>query len=201
MALLEYFAYEDAEPRKEEIQNYRILARISFRQYIYNKVGYVYQTEKLNQWKYFLDRVDLNFDKVPNGFFSVFREMNGLIVTLIRGSVIVNDKTIPDLSVGINWGKYWKEKKLNSKYGERTPYEHNYPEYYPQSDSNPQPAWAYPDKSLPEFRNWFSFEYIYKKFPKYLIEKVKRQKISQKQHLNILEAVKPKQIEHDKKEK
>lgn len=60
---------------------------------------------------------------------------------------------------------------MEVKYGERIPYDHNYPEYYPQSDSNPQPANAYPDEALPEFRSWFRQVYLPTKFPVYILQK------------------------------
>ena len=69
MALLEYFAFEDPNPRKGALENYRILAKGGFRAYIYLKTGYTPDTKHLNEWKYFLDRVDLLQNKVPQGYF------------------------------------------------------------------------------------------------------------------------------------
>ena len=40
-------------------------------------------------------------------------------------------------------------------YGERVKFDHNYPSYFPQSASNPQEAWCYPEAALGEFRCWF----------------------------------------------
>lgn len=198
MAILEYFAFEDEEPRKEALQNHRLLTRVSFRQYIYQKVGYT-DTRITDKWKYFLDKVDINFDKVPEGFFSIFKEISGLIVSLIRSGVVINDKSVPDISVGQCWAKYWKDNNLDAKYGARQKYEHNYPDYYPQAKSNPQEAYIYPDAALPEFRKWFNREYIENKFPVYLLIKTKQQLISQEDQKKILVAISdriPKQIEN-----
>ena len=191
MALLEYFAFEDSNQREEAKQNFRILARVSFRQYIYRQVGYVPQTKILNDWRYFLDRVDLNYENVPPGYFSIFREMSGLTVSLIRSGLIVNDKTIPDVSVGISWGKFWEQQGLDSKIGERIKYIHNYPSYYPQSFSNPQQPWAYPDKALALFRAWFKEEYIVTKFPKYLLKKVEQGVLPAESQQQIVRALLP----------
>ena len=100
-----------------------------------------------------------------------------MIVTLIRKDIIVSDKIIPDISVGIHWAKYWKSCDLSQEYGSRLDYEHNYPEYYPQSKSNPQPAKAYPNKSLHVFRAWFEETYLITKFPKYILNQSKKGKI------------------------
>lgn len=191
MALLEYFAFEDSSPRPDAQQNFRILARVSFRQYIYTQVGYAPQTKLLNDWKYFLDRVDLNYENVPNGYFSIFREISGLTVSLIRAGLIVNDKTIPDISVGISWGKYWEKNNLTERYGDRIKYTHNYPNYYPQSFSNPQQPWAYPDEALAEFRAWFKNEYLSQKFPKYLLAKVEQKALPVGTDTQIVQALLP----------
>ena len=50
---------------------------------------------------------------------------------------------------------------------------HQYPSYYPQAASNPQPVWAYPDSSLPEFRQWFKDDYLPTKYPQYILGKWK----------------------------
>lgn len=64
---------------------------------IYNSTGYIQQTARLNEWKYFLDRVDINYDTVPVNYFSIFKEMAGLTVSLIKNKVIIDDRTIPEI--------------------------------------------------------------------------------------------------------
>jgi hypothetical protein len=192
MALLEYFAFE--EKRDDALNNYRLLARSSFRTYIYNLVGYTQETKVLENWKYFLDRVDMNFDVVPLGYFSMFKEISNLTVSLIKGGIIIDDHTIPDGSVGICWGKYWEDNGLSQEYGERIKYEHNFPDYFPQALSNPQKVWCYPNEALALFRKWFQAEYVFSKFPDYLLRKVKQLNITHEQKNKILEAVRPKEI-------
>lgn len=195
MALLEHYAF-DAENKIEIAQNsYRILSKAGFRAFIYQSTGYKPQTERLDSWRHFHDRVDLNFESVPFGYYSIFREISGMIVTLIRAQVIVNDKVIPDLSVGMVWGKYWRGNNLSEKYGERVKYDHNYPDYYPQSLSSPQEAWAYPDSSLADFRAWFRKEYITNKFPKYILGQAGKGKLPENIAQDAIEVLKPKELE------
>jgi hypothetical protein len=76
--------------------------------------------------------------------------------------------------VGKAWGAYWAEKDLASLFGERVKHDHNYPDYFPQAASNPQPMWIYPVQALGEFRLWLYREYVPARFPKYLDAKVKK---------------------------
>lgn len=124
-------------------------------------------------------------DKAPNGHFIVFKEVSGLIIDLIDSGLSVNDKMIPDASVGIHWGKYWSDNGLDEQFGKRTKFEHRYPEYYPQSASNPQDAWSYPDDALPSFRNWFQTIYLPTKFPAYILRKARELKGGKQEALAI----------------
>ncbi|BBN60288.1 hypothetical protein [Hydrogenovibrio marinus] len=167
MAILEFYAFESRTPNPVAIENYRRFAAFGLRKFIYEALEYT----PSDKWKYHHDRVSLLKDSSPLGYFTVFNEITGLIVDLITANLTVNDKTVPDISVGLAWGKYWKENNLASKYGERMPYEHNYPDYYPQATSNPQTPNAYPDQALPEFRAWFKQIYLRTKFPAYILKK------------------------------
>ncbi len=60
----------------------------------------------------------------------------------------------------LSWGKHWKDHGFDEKYGERTKWVHNYPDIFPQSASNPQNAWCYPDRAFAEFRRWFCEDYV-----------------------------------------
>lgn len=189
MAILEYYAFETKEPKERAKKNFRLLARNSFREFIYQAVGYNPEERELNRWKYFLDRIDANYDNPPSGYFSIFQEMVKYTHFLIKNRFTVNDKTIPDLSVGKSWGTYWTENNLKDQYGERVSYMHNYPSYYPQSFSNPQYPWAYPNDALPEFRKWLENTYFVSKFPNYLKEKAKKEQISVQTKEKILMAL------------
>lgn len=170
MAILEYYAFESKNINNATaIDNYRRLAAHGLQSFIYQSLDYTPQ----DKWKYHNDRVSLLQNTAPLGHFIIFNEINGLIVDLITNNLTVNHKTIPDISVGRTWSDYWTDNQLASKYGDRIKYEHNYPTYYPQSDSNPQKPWAYPDSSLPEFRKWFRSEYLPTRFPKYILTKAK----------------------------
>lgn len=195
MALLEHYAF-DAENKSEIAQNsFRVLSRAGFRVFVYESTGYQPQREQIDSWRHFHDRVDLILNKVPAGYYCVFQEISGMIVSLIRNDVIVDDKMIPDISVGQHWAKHWKANALNEEFGDRIDYEHNYPEYYDQAKSNPQPAKAYPDESLHIFRRWFSETYLTSKFPEYMLRKTKQGKIGKSHADGLIEIFKPKQIE------
>lgn len=128
-------------------------------------------------WKQFHDRVSLSYHTVPDGYFSVFKELADITVKLIRAGANLGANFIPDISVRIHWGKHWTAGNLDVVYGARIKYDHNYPDYFPQSLSNPQPAYCYPDEALAEFRDWIRKEYVTKKMPEYLLGKVKQGQI------------------------
>lgn len=177
LALLEYYAFVAKDRRDEAINAFRTLARTTFRTFIYQATGYLPSQKMLDGWRHFHDRVDMTLDAVPVGYFSVFREIASMIVPMIRSGIMVSDKVVPDISVGKCWSSHWEKNELNAKHGERIKYEHAYPLYYPQSKSNPQPAYAYPDSALGEFRSWLRQNYIVNKFPNYLIGQSDKGKI------------------------
>lgn len=167
MAMVEYFAFEAQRTNETAITNFRNLARYGLQKFIYDALGYVPE----DPWKLFNARVSLLKDSVPVGYFSVFKESTGLVVDLINAGLPVNQHTVPDGSVGTTWGPHWTKNNLSDKYGERIEYLHYYPAEYPQSASNPQKAWAYPDAALAEFRQWFHVTYLRTKYPAYILRK------------------------------
>lgn len=174
MAILEYYAFISKEPRNEAVMAFRLLARESFRLLVYKAVGYAPEQRLLDSWKHFHDRVDLTVKGTPQGYFGVFREIAMMIVPMIRNGVMVSDKVVPDISVGRYWSDYWKTNNLDEKYGARCKYDHEYPDYYDQAKSNPQPSFAYPDAALGEFRAWLFKHYIVNNLPTYLIGQAKK---------------------------
>lgn len=56
----------------------------------------------------------------------------------------------------------------------RQRYNHEYPLNYPQSKSNPQPAFCYPEEALGAFRAWLHATYIRSKFPAYMLSQTKK---------------------------
>lgn len=180
LALLEYYAFICEEKRPEAIKAFRALARKSFRDFIYAATKYSPEQRKIESWKNYHDRVDMTAMAVPEGYFGIFHEIATMIVPMINSGVFISDKVIPDISVARVWSSYWKDNNLATIYGERTHYDHSYPDYYPQSKSNPQSSYAYPEESLGSFRKWLREHYITSKFPKYIISKVKDLSISSK---------------------
>ncbi|WP_042776644.1 hypothetical protein [Sinorhizobium fredii] len=173
MAVLEYYAFEANSTAKDHALNsYRVLAGAGFSAFIYQQVGYNPQPSANLAWQKFHDRVSLSYNTVPAGFFSVFKEIADLMVTLIREGADLGNKFIPDISVGMHWGKFWTGNNLDAVYGMRMKYEHNYPDYFPQAMSNPQSPFCYPDDALGEFRKWVRTTYLPKHLPAYIAKKV-----------------------------
>lgn len=194
LAILEFYAFVTDSPRPEAINAFRSLARTSFRAFIYGAVGYTPEQKILESWKHYHDRVDMLTSSVPNGFFSVFREISEMIVPMIRQGVMISDKVIPDISVGKAWSEYWKANNLEEIHGQRIKYDHDYPLYYPQAKSNPQPSFAYPDSCLGEFRRWLRENYIVNKFPSYLVGQVRKGTLTEGTFHKAVEAFGKKQL-------
>jgi hypothetical protein len=194
MAVLEYYAFEAKTSNDKAAQSYRILARKGFQHFIYAQVGYNPSGAPSIAWQQFHDRVSLVYHSVPDGYFSIFKEVADIIVTMIRSGAQIGKDFIPDISVGMAWAKYWKAESLDIVHGERIQYAHNYPDYFPQALSNPQPAYCYPDDALGEFRKWVREEYLAKKFGAYLNTKVAQKQIGASEALAAIEAFKPKAI-------
>jgi len=166
-AVIEYFAFEAQVTNETALASFRNLARFGLQSFIYEALGYSLP----DKWKYHHDRISLVQNAAPDGYFIIFNEVSGLIVDLITADLPVNDKTIPDISVGKCWGDFWTTNGLDEAYGVRITYEHNYPPYYPQSAKNPLPAKAYPNEALAEFRRWFRHDYLVTRFPRYILTK------------------------------
>lgn len=167
MAIVEYFAFEAQRTNDTAIKNFRSLARFGLQQFIYEALGY----HPEDKWLLFNARVSLLKDSVPAGYFSIFKETSGLVVDLINAGLTVNEHTMPDGSVGGVWGRYWTANEYDLRFGERIHYPHYFPSEYPQSGSNPQPAWAYPNESWAEFQRWFRATYLPTKYPAYILKK------------------------------
>ncbi|OYQ90449.1 hypothetical protein B9T10_03765 [Wohlfahrtiimonas chitiniclastica] len=174
MAILEYYAFESSDPKPQALKAYRNLAKLGLAQLVYSATGYNPEQSIINSWKHFHDRVDLTLNAVEHGYFSIFNEIASMIVPMIRNGIMISDKVVPDISVGQAWGRFWLDNDMDSQYGVRKRYSHEYPLYYPQSKSNPQMAYCYPNEALGMFRNWFESTYITSKLPKYLSGQVKK---------------------------
>ncbi len=194
MAILEYYAFEARTGNDQAAKSYRTLARKGFKDFIYAQVGYNPTGDANRAWTQFHDRVSLSYHTVPDGYFSVFKELADLTVTLIRSGADLGPNFVPDISVGLAWSRHWTSNNLDAVYGARMKYDHNYPNYFPQAASNPQSPYCYPDEALAEFRDWIKKEYIAKKMPVYLLGKVKDGQIPSLAADAALAALTPKQI-------
>jgi hypothetical protein len=67
----------------------------------------------------------------------------GLSAALGQAGLQIDASFVPDISVSQHWSKHWLQDNFDEKYGERVKWDHNYPEYFSQSLSNPQGAWCY----------------------------------------------------------
>lgn len=190
MAFLEYFAFEAQRTNETAVKNYRNLARFGLEQFIFKALDY----QPADPWALHNSRLSLLNDTVPPGYFSVFRESTGFIGDLISSGLSVNQHTIPDASVGTTWGPHWTKNGLTSSFGERIQYDHYYPPEFPQSASNPQQAWAYPEAALPEFRKWFREIYLPTKYPNYILKKASILPGGREEAKKLSEIYQPKQI-------
>ncbi|MHC4884593.1 MAG: hypothetical protein ACYTGH_05855 [Planctomycetota bacterium] len=152
---------------------------------------------EIDSWEQFHDRLDLTKDSTPDGYFCIVQEAAPLMIPLIRSNLPISSNTVPDISIGIAWGKYWQDQNLEAVHGERVDYLHHYPDYYPQSWSNPQHAKAYPDTALHIFRKWIREIYLPNHLPKYLEGKVRRNQISKTLASNVIGSIVPKRNENE----
>jgi len=194
LALLEYYAFLADEKRQEAVNAFRALARMTFRGFIYAAVGYAPSRKYVDSWTHFHDRLDITKDAAPKGYFIVFQEIASMIIPMINADIMISDKVVPDISVGMSWAGHWDKGKLEEKYGPSIRCEHEYPDYYPQAKSNPQTPRAYPNASLGEFREWLQDNYIANQFPRYLIRQVKMGKLSRGTVEKAIETFAPKAI-------
>lgn len=161
MAILEYYAFEAGRYCTEQAKdNYRLLARKSFRDFIYEKCGYSPENAVQDSWKPFHDRLSATYNSVPSGYFSVFHQSAELFIGLGREGIHTDAGFLPDISIGIRWGKHWETIKGDDVFGKRIKYPHNYPSNYPQALSNPQEPWAYPEEAMGKFNKWLRENYV-----------------------------------------
>jgi len=179
LAVLEYYAFDAGSAvREQALKSYRVLAGKALHDYIYTNVGYDPNHNVPAAWQQFHARVSLNYNSVPTGYFGIFKEIADMIVTLGEAGLHIDSSFVPDISVGNTWGRHWADNNHDGRYGTRVRWEHYYPEVFPQSKSNPQDAWCYPEAALPEFRRWFREQYVGEgKFSKYINGKIKTKEL------------------------
>jgi hypothetical protein len=174
LAVLEYYAFDAGVNVQEQArQNFRLLAGSKLRDMIYQQVGY--DPTGADRFKPWHNRIALNYQSAPKGYFHVFNEAHTIIYELIVAGADVGPKTVVDISIGQHWSKYWEANGLEAKFGAREKYPHRYPDDHPQAKSNPQESWCYPLSALGSYREWIQDEYLEGgKFATYLDGKVKQ---------------------------
>lgn len=195
LAVLEYYAFDaGANCQPEARDNYRLLAGSKLRDLIYSQVGYDPsggQTEALRKWH---ERIELNHQSAPQGYFSIFNEAHTVMYELIMAGAPIGAKMVPDISIGQYWARHWDENDLGDRFGDRRKFPHRYPSDHPQAKSNPQIANCYPLDALGEYRRWLQESYLAGgKFAGYL--KGKKKEIPPSVAQLAIERLTPKQIE------
>jgi len=198
MVILEYYAYETEERyrKKEAKRNYRLMGNKSFKDFVYQMVGY----KPINadavaaaSWKNLEQRLILN--SIPEGYFSVLEESYNLEIKLIRGGLSLDQHTIPDISIGSTWANHWKAQKLDQLHGERIRYPHIYPESYAQSKANGLiECWVYPIAAIAEFKRWLQSDYAADKLHKYIKGQVSKKAFTASKAQALLNALTPKRL-------
>lgn len=194
LAILEYYAMDaGANVQEQARRNFRLLAGSKLRDMIYSQVGY--DPTGADRFKKWHDRIALNYQSAPRGYFHVFNEAHTIIYELIVAGAQIGEKTVVDISIGIHWGKFWSENGLETDFGDRVKYPHNYPADHPQAKSNPQESWCYPLSALGAYREWLQDHYIEGgKFAGYLQGKVKSGDLAPSVAQLAIEALTPAQL-------
>lgn len=194
LAVLEYYAFDAGVNVQDQArQNFRLLAGSKLKEMIYQQVGY--DPTGSDRFKPWHDRIALNYQSAPKGYFHVFNEANTIIYELIVAGADVGPKTVVDISIGIHWSAFWEAEGLEGKFGARRKYRHRYPDDHPQAKSNPQESWCYPIDALGSYRHWLQDNYIEGgKFKGYLAGKVRKGELPPSVAQLAIAAVVPAQI-------
>ena len=117
LAVLEYYAFDaGANCQPQARANFRLLAGSKLREMIYSQTGY--DPTGQDRFKKWHERIALNSQAAPKGFFHVFNEAHTIIYELIQAGAPINEKMVVDISIGHHWAKHWKAENLSAKYGE-----------------------------------------------------------------------------------
>lgn len=196
LAVLEYYAFDAGPNRQDQARdNFRLLAGSKLRELIYTQVGYDPSGKHKDKFKHWHERIALNYQSAPKGYFHVFNEAHTIIYELIMAGANIGPKIVVDVSIGQHWSKFWVDENMGAEYGERARYPHHYPDSHPQAKSNPQDSWCYPLSALGRFRVWLQDTYIEGgKFSTYLQGKVSKGQLAPSVAQLAITAVMPTQI-------
>jgi hypothetical protein len=197
LAVLEYYAFDagtNCQPQARD--NFRLLAGSKLREMIYSQVGYDPTGKNAHKFDKWHERIALNYQSAPRGYFHVFNEAHTVIYELILAGAKIDEHFVVDISIGQHWSTFWTDNELAEMYGERTKYPHRYPNSHPQSKSNPQESWCYPLAALGHYREWLQDTYIEGgKFSAYLKGKVSRGLLPPSIAQLAIDALIPKQLD------
>ena len=175
LAVLEFYAFDAPNLRETARDNYRLLAGKALQDLIYSQVGYDPSGSNVHKFEKWHERLALNYQSAPRGYFHVFNEAHTIFYELIQAGADINEKFVVDISIGSHWGRYWSDNNLDFIHGPRLKYPHRYPDTHPQAQANPHESWCYPLAALGDYREWMQSTYIEgEKFKTYLYGKVKR---------------------------
>ena len=111
LAVLEYYAFDAGTNIQEQArQNFRLLAGSKLRDMIYQQVGY--DPTGADRFKPWHDRIALNYQSAPKGYFHVFNEAHTIIYELIAAGADVGPKTVIDISIGQHWSRFRSTKEI-----------------------------------------------------------------------------------------
>jgi hypothetical protein len=149
-------------------------------------------SKKFDKWH---ERISLNYQSDPRGFFHVFNEVHTVIYELIVNAAQIDEHFVIDISIGQHLSRYWVDNNLASRFGEREKYPHRCPDNYPQALSNPQESWCYPLAALGYYREWLQTSYIDGgKFAGHLHGKVAKGALAPSIAQLAIDALVPKQV-------
>jgi hypothetical protein len=92
LAVLEYYAFDaGANCQPEARDNFRLLAGSKLREMIYSQVGYdPAHLKRFDKWH---ERIGLNYQSAPKGFFHVFNEAHTVVYELIMAGADIGERT------------------------------------------------------------------------------------------------------------
>lgn len=195
-AIIQYYAFDSDKPTAQARRSLQLFMQAGLRFYVYGVLGYDPTKVVPPEFQAYHARLLLN--RIPSGYFSVLQETSRLVLEAIRHELIVDSRTIPDISVGQCWATYWKANGLRDQCGPRTKYPHKYPDDHPQAKANDYiEAWIYPNAARGLFHDWLDREYLPRQYPKYLRGKVKDKVLPPQKADLLIDALVPAQLEAD----
>ena len=101
LAILEYYAFDaGANCQPQSRDNFRILAGSKLRELIYSHVGYDPTRKYAQRFDKWHERIAINFQSAPRGFFHVFNETHTVIYELIQAGADIDEHFVVDIRAG-----------------------------------------------------------------------------------------------------